>query len=64
MRAQAGERRARLRVERREQGDLDAARDQTFGEQARHEFPRAVVPGWGAPRDRPEHRDLYWARAQ
>ncbi len=46
-----------VRVARREQGDVDAAFHQTFGEQRHEQLPRSVVAGRYSPRDRGQHGD-------
>ena len=40
-----------------EQGDVDAARHQRLGQQARHQLPGTIVARRGAPGDRREHGD-------
>ncbi len=61
-RADAGELAGRERVLRREQGDVDAARHQRLGQQARHQLPRAVVARRRAPGDRRQHGDTHAMR--
>ncbi len=46
-------------VERREQGDVDAARDQRLGQQAGDQLPRAIGARRRPPADRAEHRDAH-----
>src|SRR5215211_6658474 len=58
-RGHAVERRGSLRIERGEQRHINPAAYQPIGEQAGHLFPRAVMLGWSAPRDRPEKRDFH-----
>ena len=52
--------RTRLRIQGREQGDVDPAYNQTFGQQAGHQLPRTVVQRRRAPRDRRQHRHVHW----
>jgi hypothetical protein len=39
------------------QGDVDTARDQRLGQEARHLLPRSVMARQCPPRDRRQHRD-------
>ena len=59
VRADAVESGRRHRVERGEERDVDAARDQPLGEQAGDRLPRPVVLGRRAPGDRREHGELH-----
>ena len=56
-RAHAGERARGLAVLGGEQGDVDAARHQRLGQQARDQLPRTIVARRGAPGDRRQHGD-------
>ena len=56
-RAHAGQLARRLAVLGGEQGDVDAARHQRLGQQARHQLPWTIVARRGAPGDRRQHGD-------
>ena len=55
--AHAGQLARRLAVLGGEQGDVDTARHQRLGQQARHQLPWTIVARRGAPGDRRQHGD-------
>src|SRR6185312_15599467 len=55
--ADAGQSARRPAILRGEQGDVDAARHQRFGQQARHQLPWTIMARRRAPGDRSEHGD-------
>jgi len=56
-RADAGQLARGPAVFRGEQGDVDAARHQRLGQQARHQLPWTIMARRGAPGDRRQHGD-------
>ena len=48
-----------VRILRGEEGDVDAARDQRLGKEARDQLPRAVAGRRRRPRDRGQHGDAH-----
>ena len=58
-RADTGELARGPAIQRGEQRDVDAARDQRLGQQAGDQLPRTIVARRRAPRDRSEHGDTH-----